>query len=197
MNLIKFLFILLFFFNFSKAEEEAPLKKDVVIKKEKKDISIKISNNLLKGNVYFGKSPTPVEFNNNSIELSLLTNKTKYSFSFDFLENNKSINISKLSTTIGYSSSLNNSLKYSLNIGAGILYYEENSPLQEVKQASFDFNSNLSLDYFITNSIFLSLNYKYTHMMFLDGFKYWGTNPRTDIVYDLNGFGIGFGWRFL
>lgn len=158
-------------------------------------VSIQLSNHFLEGNVYFGGKPTPIELNSYTFDLSLLKENYFYNGKFDYVFNQASIKMYNVSLGAGYKKDLGRiSLMLSGNVG--IVNYQENSVLQNISAYGPSLSAVASINFYITNSLYLNANYKYSHYMFTNSLSFWGSNPRGDVVFDFQGLGLGMGWSF-
>lgn len=164
---------------------------------EKGDTSFSIqwSNHLLKGSYNLGKASTDAEFNSYSLELLIRKPTLMYGLAFDSIKNTHSIKINQLGLSIG-AYKLWHPLQVSLYGGVLGSNYTEKSSMQNVNVSSIGVHATAAVDIFLGDNFYLNANYKYMHLMFTDGLKYWGDNPRSDMVIDVSGLGLGFGWRF-
>lgn len=161
-------------------------------------ISIQLSNHFLDGNIYFRGKPTPIEFNSYTSELFLIRKNYFYNGKFDYVFNQGSIKIYNISLGAGYKKDLGKiSLMLSGNIG--LINYKENSVLQNISAYGPSLSAVAAINLYITNSLYLNANYKYSHYMITNRLlSFWELNPKKDgaIVFDFKGLGIGIGWDF-
>lgn len=157
--------------------------------------SLQINSALLDGEMYLGKVDSHIQMESISLEAIKRNKILLYQVGLDSIKNTKSIQLYSLTGGLGVFHYWGD-FEGHLYGGLLISNYSEQSHMQNVSVSSLGVHATIGANYYMTDNFYLSLNYKYYHLMFVNGLKYWGNDSRTDVVFDLRGLGIGVGWRF-
>lgn len=158
-------------------------------------INLQVSSSLINGKVYFGGKPTKVEFNSIDVDLLFLKKNFVYGLQYNNVYNQASIKINNLGVNLGYKQDFSR-VQVLLYGGLGVSNYKESSNLQSINVLGPSVSATAAVNFFVWDSLYLNANYKYLHTMYTSNVSYWGSDHRTDVVYDLHGLGVGLGWSF-
>ena len=158
-------------------------------------VNLQFSGSLLKGDVYFGGKPTPAELNSYDLELLVLRKHYLYGAQLDYLNNSLNVKIYNLGVNAGLKQDWGRT-QFLIYGGLGVSNYAETSKLQNINALGLSVTGTAAVNVFITHNLYVNVNYKYSHPMFTGSKSYWGSDPRSDIVFDVKGLGFGLGWSF-
>lgn len=149
------------------------------------------------GTVYIGGVDSgKTKFDSYTLEAQLVNSSNiLFGVSYDNFTNNRSVNTSQLGVNFGYNFNFDK-LNWSVYGGPGLAEYREESELQQINTSSLGLSLATSVSFEIWEGLFAHVNYRYTHQMFTDGISFWGSNPRSDVVFSNHGIGVGLGWRW-
>lgn len=157
--------------------------------------NLEFQSKLIEGSQYFGGVQSP-KTNLQSLAINY-SSENSYGVNFSYIYNGSYLKLYTLSVFKDFMWELNDQSNLGIYLALGSVNYRETSSFQSV--SLFGFSNSIG----IKGSLKLNEKFSITagygnehHWITKNFFDYWGSDPRSDYVFDLTGPFIGLKWGF-